>query len=47
MGEGVSETGVVRGQSERLKLGGKGENPQPYIPEEWSVHYKFPHCHSD
>ena len=47
MEEEVSETGVVRGQPERLKLGGRGENPQPYIPEGWSVHHKFPHCHSD
>ena len=45
--EEVSETGVVRGQPERLKLGGRGENTQPYIPEGWSVHHKFPHCHSD
>ena len=27
MGEEVSETGVVRGQPERLKLGSRGETP--------------------
>ena len=47
MGKGVSETGVVRGQPERLKLGSRDENPQPYIPEGWSVYHKFPYCHSE
>ena len=47
MGEKVSETGIVRGQPERLKLGGRGKNPQPYIPKRWSMHHKFPYCYSD
>ena len=43
----LSRCRVALTQPERLKLGGRGENPQPYIPEGWSVHHKFPHCHSD
>ena len=42
----ASEAGVVRGQPERLKLGGRDENPLPYIPERWPVHYRFPHSHN-
>ena len=46
MGEEVSEIDIVRGQPERLKLGGKDKNPLSYIPERWPVHYRFLYSHN-